>query len=249
MPLRSAPVVSLIVAALCCSDAVFAATPAPVSQQALDAVVAKLTALRPDLPIEAAAPAEMPGMIAIELTGGTMLYATADGRYMVAGDLYEMGDELVNIAEAKRDAKRRELIAGIALKDMAVFPAQGNRRAVVTVFTDVDCGYCRKLHMEVPRLNQMGVEVRYLAYPRTGVGSPSYDKLVTAWCSSNRQDAITRMKRGEDLPMKTCDNPVAREYELGRMAGLQGTPAIVLEDGRMLPGYMSADELGQVLGI
>jgi thiol:disulfide interchange protein DsbC len=117
------------------------------------------------------------------------------------------------------------------------------------VFTDVDCGYCRKLHLEVPAMNKMGVEVRYLAYPRSGVGSPSYDKLVTAWCSTNRQDAITRMKRGEELPPKKCDNPVAHEYELGQMAGLTGTPAIVLEDGRMLPGYMSANELGHLLGI
>jgi len=177
------------------------------------------------------------------------LYATADGRYMIAGDLYEMTDKLVNIAEKARNEKREELIAAVSLNDMTVFPAQGHRKAIITVFTDVDCGYCRKLHLEVPAMNKMGVEVRYLAYPRSGVGTPSYDKLVTAWCSANRQDAITRMKRGEELPQKTCDNPVAHEYELGQMAGVTGTPAIVLEDGRMLPGYLSADELGHLLGI
>jgi thiol:disulfide interchange protein DsbC len=132
---------------------------------------------------------------------------------------------------------------------MAVFPAQGNRKAVITVFTDVDCSYCRKLHLEVPRMNQMGVEVRYLAYPRGGLDSPGYAKLVTAWCSTDRPAALTRMKRGEQIPAKTCDNPVARQYELGRLAGLTGTPAIVLEDGRMLAGYVSAEELGEVLGI
>jgi len=137
----------------------------------------------------------------------------------------------------------------VALEDMAVFPATGERKAVIEVFTDVDCPYCRKLHQEVPKLNQMGVEVRYLAYPRAGVGSPGYDKLVTAWCSTDRRDAITRLKRGEQLPKKTCKNPVAQEYELGHAVGLEGTPAIVLEDGRMLPGYMSATELSQVLGI
>src|SRR5262249_38516615 len=130
-----------------------------------------------------------------------------------------------------------------------VFPAQGHRKAVITVFTDVDCGYCRKLHLEVPAMNKMGVEVRYLAYPRSGVGSPSYDKLVTAWCSANRQDAITRLKRGEELPQKPCETPVAHEKELGQVGGLPGTPGIVLEDGRMLPGYMTADELGHLLGI
>ncbi len=132
---------------------------------------------------------------------------------------------------------------------MAIFPALGRRKASITVFTDVDCGFCRKLHLEVPQMNKMGVEVRYLGYPRAGVGSEGYDKLVTAWCSSDRQDAITRMKRGEELPPKTCDNPVAREYQFGHLAGLKGTPGIVLEDGRMLPGYVSAQDLGKELGI
>ena len=131
-----------------------------------------------------------------------MLYASSDGRYLIAGDLFEMSDTLVNLAEKARDEKRKELIAEVSLGDMAIFPAQGQRKAVVTVFTDVDCGYCRKLHQEVPQMNKMGVEVRYLAYPRAGVGSPGYEKLVTAWCSTDRQDAITRMKRGEELPQR-----------------------------------------------
>lgn len=250
MLLRSTVIIVLFVAALSGSEAGnAAATSAAVPQQTVDAVVAKLKAVRPDLAVEKAAPAQIPGMVAIELVGGTVLYASADGRYLIAGDLYELGNQLVNIAEAQRDAKRKSLMASVALTDMAVFPAQGNRKAVITVFTDIDCGYCRKLHQEVPELNQIGVEVRYLAYPRAGVGSPSYDKLVTAWCSADRRDAITRMKRGEELPSRTCVNPVEREYELGRAVGLQGTPAIVLEDGRLLPGYMSVDELSQVLGI
>ena len=220
-----------------------------VDQAAVTAVVTKFKTLRPDLKIVNAEPATVPGMVLIELVGGTQLYATADGRYLISGDLYEMTDKLVNVGEQARDAKRRELIAGIPLTDMVIFPATTQRRAVLTVFTDVDCGYCRKFHKEVPTLNKMGVEVRYLAYPRAGIGSASYKKLVTAWCSKDREDAITRMKRGEELPPKTCDNPVAHEYELGHLAGLQGTPAIVLEDGQMLPGYMPAKELGQLLGI
>jgi thiol:disulfide interchange protein DsbC len=234
---------------LLCSSGGALAAAGEMPQSVVDAVVTKLRALRPDLEIAEAGPSTIPGMVAIELRGGTSLTATADGRYLIAGDVYEMGDELVNVAEAGRDAKRRELLASIRVEDMAVFPATGNRRAVLTVFTDLDCGYCRKLHQEVPQLNQMGVEIRYLAYPRAGIGSPSYDKLVTAWCSKDRNDAITRMKQGEVMPKKTCTNPVAAEYELGHLAGLQGTPAIVLEDGRMLPGYMTADELAQVLGI
>jgi thiol:disulfide interchange protein DsbC len=263
MQIRSVLGIAAIAISALCGDAISAAAPAAAPpatgaaqsantsppQTPIDTVLAKLKALRPDLPIEGASAAPIPGMITIELSGGSSLYATADGKYLIAGDLYQMGDTLVNLAEQARDEKRKALIAGVSVNDMAVFPAQGHRKAVITVFTDVDCGYCRKLHLEVPAMNKMGVEVRYLAYPRSGVGSPSYDKLVTAWCSTNRQDAITRMKRGEELPPKTCVNPVAHEYELGQMAGLTGTPAIVLEDGRMLPGYMSADELGHLLGI
>ena len=247
MELRSFVAIGVVAITILCGEAMSAAAPA--AQNATDAVVAKLKALRPDLPIVSVSTAPIPGMIAIELSGGSVLYASNDGRYLIAGDLYEMGDTLVNIAEQARDEKRKELIAGVSPSDMAIFPAQGKRKAVITVFTDVDCTYCRKLHKEVPQMNKMGVEVRYLAYPRGGVGSPGYDKLVTAWCSTNRQDAITRMKRGEELPPKTCENPVAHEYELGHLAGLSGTPAIVLEDGRMVGGYLSADQLGEMLGI
>ena len=247
MELRSFVAIVVVAISMLWGDAMSAAAPA--GQSAADAVVAKLRVLRPDLPIEGATPALIPGMVAIELSGGNVLYASNDGRYLIAGDLYEMGDTLINLAESARDEKRKELIAAVPVADMAVFPAQGHTKAVITVFTDVDCGYCRKLHQQVPAMNKMGVEVRYLAYPRAGVGSPGYDKLVTAWCSTNRPDAITRMKRGEELPPKTCDNPVAHEYELGHLAGLTGTPAIVLEDGRMLAGYVTADQLKGELGI
>ncbi|HEY6598014.1 MAG TPA: thioredoxin fold domain-containing protein [Pseudomonadales bacterium] len=249
MLLRSSLAILVVVAASTVLGADARPAVAPVTQNTIDAVVAKLKALRPELQIEGATAAQIPGMVTIELSGGALLYSTADGRYLIAGDLYEVGDSLVNLAEKARDAKRKELIAGVPVTDMAVFPARGNRKAVITVFTDVDCSYCRKLHLEVPRMNQMGVEVRYMAYPRTGLDSPGYAKMVTAWCSSNRGDAITRMKRGEELPPKTCNNPVAKEYEIGHQVGLTGTPAIVLEDGRLLAGYVSADELGEVLGI
>lgn len=247
MELRSYVAIGVVAITILCGEVMSAA--APTAQNASDAVLAKLKALRPDLPIESASAAPIPGMIAIELTGGSVLYASNDGRYLIAGDLFEMGETLVNVSEQARDVKRKELIAGVSIDDMTIYPAQGKRKAIITVFTDVDCGYCRKLHQEVPQMNKMGVEVRYLAYPRAGVGSPGYDKLVTAWCSANRQDAITRMKRGEELPPKTCENPVAQQYELGHLAGLTGTPAIVLEDGRMLDGYLSANQLGEMLGI
>jgi len=215
-----------------------------------DRIVEKLKKLRPDLPVERVARAPVANMFMIELEGGTTLYATADGRYLFAGDLYEIGDtDLTNLAEARRKVERKETLSHAALGDMAVFAPAKPRKAVITVFTDVDCSYCRKLHLEVPRLNALGVEVRYLAFPRGGIESAGYEKIVTAWCSADRNDAITRMKRGEKLASRTCKNPVADQYQLGIALGVTGTPAIVLEDGEMLPGYLPADELAKVLGI
>lgn len=214
------------------------------------ALVERLKALRPDIPIEGVAPSPLPGIYQLDLPGGTVFYGTADGRYLFAGDLYELGeDDLINLAELGRIEKRQAIMAGVAMEDMVVFPANGSQKAAISVFTDVDCGYCRKLHLEVPELNEMGIEVRYLAYPRAGVGSSAYDKIVSAWCAEDPNSAITALKAGEQIPSATCENPVAAQFDLGREVGVSGTPAIVLEDGRMLPGYLPADALAEAIGI
>jgi thiol:disulfide interchange protein DsbC len=213
-------------------------------------IVARLQAVRPELPIRSVVASQLTGFYAIELAGGGMLYATADGRHLFAGDLFEVGDdELVNLAERDRESRRTELLAGVDEEDMLVFAANGDRRAVINVFTDIDCGYCRQLHRDVPRLNELGIEVRYLGYPRAGIGSASYDKLVTAWCSTDQQSAMTRMKLGEELPNQTCENPVADQYALGDRVGVTGTPSIITADGRMIPGYLPPEDLVTRLGL
>jgi thiol:disulfide interchange protein DsbC len=210
----------------------------------------KLRALRPDIPIESVSPTPLPGIYALELAGGTVFYGTEDGRYLFAGDLYELGEtNLFNLSDISRAGKRQELMATVAIEDMVIFPATGDRKAIISVFTDVDCGFCQKLHREVPELNSMGIEVRYLAYPRAGVGSESYNKIVSAWCSADRNTAITKLKSGEDIPEARCQNPVAAQFDLGQMVGVTGTPAIVLEDGRLLPGYQPAAELAATIGL
>jgi thiol:disulfide interchange protein DsbC len=130
---------------------------------------------------------------------------------------------------------------------MVVFPPAGPTKHTVTVFTDIDCGYCRKLHQEIADYNQQGIKVRYLMYPRAGVGSESYNKAVWVWCADDRQDAITRAKRGEEIPHKTCANPVKEQFELGQTLGVRGTPSIILENGQMVPGYVPAAQLAQML--
>lgn len=236
--------------ALAADDGASAAAAGLVTQADGATLVARLKALRPEIPIESVAETPLPGILQLNLTGGTVFYGTADGRYLFAGDLYELGDDdLVNLAEQGRIGKRHELMAAVSPKDMVIFPATGKTKAVINVFTDVDCGYCRKLHQEVPRLNELGIEVRYLAYPRAGIGSRSYEKIVSAWCAEDPNDAITALKSGKEIPDATCPNPVADQYVLGQHVGVSGTPAIVLEDGRLLPGYMPADDLAATIGI
>ena len=217
---------------------------------AADRLVAKLQALRPGIPIEGVSATPIPNIFALEIAGGTVYYGTGDGRYLFAGDLYELGDDdLVNLAEAGRSELRRELISSVPKEEMVIFSPPGPVKAAINVFTDVDCGYCQKLHLEVPELNRMGVEVRYLAYPRAGIGSQSYDKIVSAWCADDPNTALTKLKARQSIPEATCRNPVAKQFELGREMGVAGTPAIILEDGSMLPGYLPAKELAKVVGI
>jgi thiol:disulfide interchange protein DsbC len=226
------------------------------SQKAAPAAVAKsplverLRELRPGIKVQRVVDTPSPGIVGLELDGGQMLYGTADGKYLFAGEMYDLtGTDLVDVAEADRKVLRHALLETVDPASMLVFKAKGQRKVAINVFTDVDCGYCQKLHLEVPQLNAMGIEVRYLGYPRAGLESESYHRIVSAWCAKNPQDALTRVKRGEHIPDATCDNPIALHYALAHEMGVNGTPAIILEDGTMLPGYMPAAELAKAVGI
>ncbi len=234
-----------LVFAVICTGAVMAATPSG-SERLLGA----LSKHAPNLPIEDVYEAPLPGFYAVELAGGNVLYGSADGQYFYfGGDLYEMGTELVNLTEGRRALKRKRLLDAVPMEEMVVFSPTGTTRTHVSVFTDIDCGYCRKLHQEVDQINALGIEVRYLAYPRAGMGTPSAEKIITAWCADNRNDAMTALKAGQQVPMASCSNPVANQIELGRQVGVSGTPAIVTADGRLLPGYMPAQDLAEAIGL
>lgn len=169
--------------------------------------------------------------------GADILYVSADGKYAFVGDLFDVAKES-NLSEARRREARRQLMSAVPESQMLVFSPK-QPRYTVTVFTDIDCGYCRKLHGEIARYNELGIRVRYLFYPRTGPDSESWDKAVAVWCSPDRNDSLTRAKRGETIRTAKCaGSPVARDFELGQEMGLQGTPAIVLASGEMLPGYV-----------
>lgn len=212
-------------------------------------ILAKLKAARADLEYGTPRESSIKGLYEVGVRGGPMLYVSADGAFFVAGDLFSIGPGgFTNLAEKRRSAERRDEIAALRPEDAIVF-APPNPKATIAVFTDIDCGYCRKLHQEVPELNRLGIAVHYLAFPRAGIGSPSYRKLVTAYCSEDRGDALTRLKRGENLPDRQCENPVESQYMLGQRIGVEGTPALVLEDGTLIPGYQPAADLARLLGI
>lgn len=131
------------------------------------------------------------------------------------------------------------------LPDMIVYRPQKAPKAVVTVFTDLDCGYCRKLHAEIPRLLELGIEFRYLAYPRHGVGSASYRKMGSVWCSKNRQSAMTKAMHGESIPNNNCAHSLAAQFALAQQLGISGTPTLIFADGTIWGGYLSAEKLAK----
>ena len=210
------------------------------------AIRATLTKLQPNMPIEAIAESPMTGLYQVHLKGGRLLYASADGQFLMQGNLYQFkGDNAVNLtrqAESKGVAKE---INSIPTSEMVVFSPKEPAKAHITVFTDTDCGYCQKLHSEVPELNRRGIEVRYVAFPRQGLESHGYNTLVSVWCAKDRQAAMNQAKSRQELPAATCDNPVAKQYELGQMIGVNGTPAIVMGNGELIPGYQPAPELAK----
>ncbi len=220
------------------------------SAQLGEKLVANLNALNPELEVASVSESGIDGVVLLELTGGGLLYGTSDGRHLIEGSLYRLGEGgIVNLTEQRRAVKRRELLAEIDAKDMVVFSPDEPPKASVAVFTDVDCGYCRKLHMEMDEINALGIEVRYLAFPRAGPGSRSYEKIVSAWCAKDAQQAMTELKMGRSIPDRSCPNPVAAQLDLGQAMGVTGTPAIITETGALLPGYLPAAELAAALGL
>ncbi len=222
--------------------------PAPLS---LEQAKQKLLDSRPDFPVLNLKQSMIPGYFEIVTKGGTTLYMSQDGNHFFAGDLYFIEpDGFVNATEKARTDFRRDLLRSLDEAEMVIFaPRPELTKATITVFTDIDCGYCRKLHKEVPELNRLGIAVRYLAYPRAGIGSVSYHKAVSAWCSDNPQIALTQAKAGKEIEKKTCANPVAAQYAMGADFGVTGTPAVIYEDGTLQAGYLPAAELARRLGI
>lgn len=214
------------------------------------AIAETLKKVIPGLVINSIDKTELDGVFQVETASGETLFSSADGAFFITGDLYSTKNQKIeNLSEKKRENTRAGTINSIPNDQKIVFPAKNETKGKIAVFTDIDCGYCRKLHKEVPELNQMGIEVSYLAYPRAGMNSESYKKYVSAWCADDKMLAMTKAKNGQAIEEKNCDNPVASQFSLGRNIGISGTPAIILEDGTLIPGYINAQKIGQALGV
>jgi thiol:disulfide interchange protein DsbC len=195
----------------------------------------------PGVRAEELRPSAVPGIYELA-QGADIAYVTADGKYAFSGDLLDLATQ-DNLTETRRRQMRAELIGAIPESEMLVF-GPSEPKYTVTVFTDVDCGYCRQLHSQIADYNRLGIRVRYLFYPRTGPNTESWTKAEEVWCSGNRNEALTQAKRGVALDAKVCpNNPVAKHYALGRKFDLGGTPAIVLASGELIAGYVSPREL------
>ncbi|RMT01292.1 Thiol:disulfide interchange protein DsbC [Pseudomonas coronafaciens pv. oryzae] len=206
-----------------------------------------LDSLQLELPVESISPSPLNGLYEVKLKGGRVLYASADGQFVMQGYLFQVQNgKPVNLTEKTERLAISKTINGIPLSDMVIYPAVGETKSHITVFTDTTCPYCHKLHEEVAQLNKMGVEVRYMAFPRQGLGSPGDEQLQAVWCSKDRKSAMDRMVDGKDIKAAKCDNPVSKQYEIGQSIGVNGTPAIVLADGQVIPGYQPAAQVAKL---
>jgi thiol:disulfide interchange protein DsbC len=221
----------------------------PSHANAQQTILQMLSRARPDLNFSKVSRSESPDLYEVEFNGANTIYATADGRFVVVGELYEVKDrEMVNLTEQRRSGQRAELIANIPSADMISFAPESEEKAEIYVFTDVDCGYCRKLHNEIDQITSLGIRVNYLAYPRAGKQSDVAQKMQNAWCAVNPQAALTSLKNGSDIKEVSCpSNAVATQFDLGQEMGVTGTPTLFLADGTKLVGYRPAEELARIL--
>lgn len=225
------------------------------ADDSVDKIKAKITAAwqaaKPGIEINSIEKTEMQGIYKVSVGPSDNIYSNADGTNFIVGDLFRVQpNKITNVSEESRNGDRAKAVASVKDKDMVIFPAKGEKKARMYVFTDVDCYYCQKLHHNMEKMNAMGIEVAYLGYPRAGIGSGSYNKIASAWCASDKQDALTKLKNRQEIPENVCEgNPIDSQYSLGREIGLSGTPALILEDGELIAGFLEPEALAGRLGL
>ncbi len=224
--------------------ATVAAAPAPAAGSADERVRNALKQLDPKFAPDYIGAAPFPGFREV-LVGGQVLYVSDDGRYLMQSQPYDIQNK-APVSSAGLLAYRQKLLAKVPQAERIVFAAP-NAKYTVSVFTDIECGYCRKLHQDIAELNRNGITVEYLAFPRMGLGSQDYTDMISVWCAADRKQALTAAKTGQPVAPKNCTNPVAMQYTLGQQMGVNGTPAIFAADGTQLGGYVPPAQLKAAL--
>lgn len=207
-------------------------------------VTQALTTLDPDFTPNYIGAAPFAGFREV-VVGGQVLYVSDDGRYLLQTSPFDIQAKDFAVSQALLDYRRKQL-DGVPHDQRIVF-APANPKYTITVFTDVECGYCRKLHQDVAELNKQGIAVEYMAFPRMGLASQDYRDMVSIWCAADRKKAMTDAKQGKPVVAKSCTNPVNMQYDLGQRLGVSGTPAIFAPDGNQLGGYLPPAQLRAAL--
>lgn len=228
---------ALLLASLMLVSSLVAASPEERIRAALKKIV-------PDMEITSVQPSPIDGLYEV-MAGTDLLYVTKDGRYFMSGHIVDLASR-EDLTEPRLAEARKRLIDSIGEDQMVVFGPDAQPEHTVTVFTDIECGYCRKLHSQMAQYESEGIRVRYLFFPRAGKGSPAYEEAVSVWCAGDaeaRRTAMTKAKAGRKIAARSCENPVDRHMTLGADLGLRGTPAILTEDGTLIPGYVDPKRL------
>lgn len=219
-------------------------------------VLGELIAGRPELQFSDIQVTELDGYYRVDVSRGPTLYISEDGDHFFSGELYRQeGGRFVNSTETENAQMRLQQLAAIDDSDKIIFSPQGETLAVLSVFTDVTCTFCRRLHSHIEEFNELGIEIQYLAYPRSGIErngqlTHEYTETAKAWCAEDPNSTMTALKAGASVPGLVCeDNPVEMEYQLGADFGVTGTPAVVLPNGTLLPGYRTPQDFARILGI
>lgn len=199
---------------------------------------------------ESIKPSSLPGMAEV-ITKQGLFYVSFDGNYIMQGKLYDIKDEVTDLTEASLAEVRLDGVKKFE-NNMITYPAK-NEKHVITVFTDITCGYCRKLHEQIADYNDLGITVKYLAYPRAGIRdemgnyTQPFKDLRSVWCHESPATALTKAKTGSQVAQRICEQPIEEEFNFGRQIGVSGTPAIILENGMLMPGYRPPEQMAQIL--
>jgi thiol:disulfide interchange protein DsbC len=208
-----------------------------------------LGAAIPEIQVETVRATPIPGIFEVT-SGANVFYVTAKGDYLLYGELLSLqNNKITNLTENTRKDFVAKALAKIDPKTLIIFPATTEPvKATITIGTDVDCGYCRKLHEEVPALNAAGITVRYLAFPRTPQGTASYEKSAKIWCAKDPKQTIDNTFKGEAVTGSAdCKHPLPEHKAFLQSIGASATPVIILENGTVLPGYMPAADLIKII--